>query len=373
MKKVLYLGGFELPDKNAAAQRVMGNALLLSDMGYEVTMIGVSKEPFSTTTEVYHEIKCIKKPYPLSLKQWVYHVTAFVSLRKIKMLSPDVIVVYNFPAVATLRIRRYCNKYHVKLIHDVTEWEHVEGYSLHGIIKRIDILCTMHYCMKRMDGVIAISRFFYERFKDCTKTILVPPTVDLENEKWNRKRELAAHSPKDLVYAGSPGGVVKDRLDIIVEEVEKHSNLLLKVVGLTAEQYFEAYKKKTVSYRNVQFLGRLSHQETLRQVSNSDFQLIIRDRNRKNDAGFPTKLVESVSCGIPVIATIFSNITDYIVDGENGLLITENTCLGDVLLKVESMSQEDIVEMKNNCLRMTAFDYRQHKASFAELFRNKTI
>ena len=34
-KSILYLGGFELPDKNAAAQRVMANAKLLREMGFD--------------------------------------------------------------------------------------------------------------------------------------------------------------------------------------------------------------------------------------------------------------------------------------------------------------------------------------------------
>ena len=32
---IIYIGGFELPDKNAAAQRVIGNSKALRDLGYE--------------------------------------------------------------------------------------------------------------------------------------------------------------------------------------------------------------------------------------------------------------------------------------------------------------------------------------------------
>ena len=42
--RVLYLGGFELPDKNAAAQRVLSNAKLLREMGHDVTFAGISKD-----------------------------------------------------------------------------------------------------------------------------------------------------------------------------------------------------------------------------------------------------------------------------------------------------------------------------------------
>ena len=40
-KAILYIGGFELPDKNAAAQRVVANGKLFTELGYSVYYIGV--------------------------------------------------------------------------------------------------------------------------------------------------------------------------------------------------------------------------------------------------------------------------------------------------------------------------------------------
>lgn len=41
-KVIIYIGGFELPDKNAAANRVMNNAKIMRDIGYHVVLVGVS-------------------------------------------------------------------------------------------------------------------------------------------------------------------------------------------------------------------------------------------------------------------------------------------------------------------------------------------
>ena len=43
-KRILYIGGFELPDKNAAAQRVIGIAKSLRDSGYKVRFVNALKE-----------------------------------------------------------------------------------------------------------------------------------------------------------------------------------------------------------------------------------------------------------------------------------------------------------------------------------------
>ena len=41
--KIIYIGGFELPDRNAAAQRVLGIAKGLKYIGYEVRFINALK------------------------------------------------------------------------------------------------------------------------------------------------------------------------------------------------------------------------------------------------------------------------------------------------------------------------------------------
>ena len=68
MKTVLYLGGFELPDKNAAAQRVVANAKLLREMGFEVSFIGISKD-IKNALAVVDGFVSTPVPYPIGIKQ----------------------------------------------------------------------------------------------------------------------------------------------------------------------------------------------------------------------------------------------------------------------------------------------------------------
>lgn len=367
MKKILYLGGFELPDKNAAAQRVMSNAKLLREMGLGVFFVGISKDITNAPKNV-EGFSNSPIPYPQNALQWLRQITNFISPDKLLDYHPDYVILYNFPAIACLQVLRTCHKHGIKVIHDLTEWEQTEGYSPRDIIKRLDIVLRMRYCMKRMDGVIAISRFLYNIYKDEVKTILMPPTVDLNHKKWNRCREVSSNSPVTLVYAGSPGSGVKDRLDLVIDAVKERMNLQLRIIGLTEDQYVESFNASHTQYSNIEFKGRLAHQEAIREVCDADFQMLIRDRNRKNEAGFPTKLVESMACGTPVIANIFSNITDYVHDGENGFIIDNNHTIDAVLDKVEGMNADDIVKMKRICIDMKVFDYHYYLSEFEKLF-----
>lgn len=367
MKKVLYLGGFELPDKNAAAQRVISNGKLLRMMGCEVTYVGISKDIANAPSEV-EGFASYPISYPNNTIQWICQITNYISSEKLLDYQPDYVILYNFPAIASLKVLRTCHKHGIKVIHDLTEWEQTEGYFPRDIIKRLDTALRMRYCMKRMDGVIAISRFLYNIYKDDVNTILMPPTVDLNNKKWNRDRDLSSNSPITLVYAGSPGSGIKDRLDLVINAVKDRMNLRLRIIGLTQKQYEESFNKLHTHYNNIVFLGRLPHEDAIKEVCNADFQMLIRDRNRKNEAGFPTKLVESMACGTPVITTIFSNIMDYVHDGENGFIIDINQTIDAVLEKVAGMNADDIVRMKRNCIDMKVFDYHYYKSEFEKLF-----
>ncbi len=367
IKSIIYIGGFELPDKNAAAQRVIANAKLLREMGFEVSFIGISKDIENAPREV-EGFKSNPVPYPTGTKEWMRQIFTFVETDAILKRNPDYVVLYNFPAIASLRILKACHKKDIKVIHDLTEWEIASGWSPREIIRKIDINLRMHYCMKKMDGIIAISRYLYEYYSRYTKTIFVPPTVDITNSKFDRNRQLIVNTPIQLVYAGSIGRGNKDRLDYVVNAVCKENALRLIVVGLTEKQYLEAYGSLPNDCDNVIFKGRVSHQEAVRIVCESDFQLLIRENSLKNKAGFPTKFVESMSCCTPLIATVVSNICDYLVDGHNGFIVNEKNTLQSVLEKVSKLSKEDIVDMKKQCRGYMGFDYRNFKDEFIKMF-----
>lgn len=367
MKRVLYIGGFELPDKNAAAHRVMANALLLNEMGYEVMFIGPSKGTDSVQS-TFNNFRCEFIKYPRTLIEWILYVCKFISVRRILSYRPDYVILYNFPAIASLKILRVCHKNGIKVFQDLTEWESAVGWAPRQIIRKLDINLRMHYCVKKMDGVIAISRYLYDYYKPYTNCIFIPPTVDLNNSKWNRSRELTASKPVKLVYAGTGGFGVKDKLDVIVDSVKDFDKIHLTIIGMTKDKYESGYGPIPKGCMNVEFKGRISHLDAIKAVCEADFQMLIRDNTLKNKAGFPTKFVESISCCTPLIVTLTSNIGEYIKDGYLGFVVNEKQTLRDIFLRVISMSNSEIVSMKKQCYNCTVFDYHNYKEEFSKLF-----
>ena len=370
MKTIVYLGGFELPDKNAAAQRVMANAKLLREMGFGVSFIGISKD-IENAPHIVDGFSSHPIPYPESVKQWMHQIFTFVESSEILTHKPDYVVLYNFPAIASLRILNACHKNGIKVVHDITERESNNGWLPSDIMRRIDINLRMRYCMKKMDGVIAISKYLYNYYKDYTTTILVPPTVDLYNPKFCRNRELLSSDKiTRLVYAGSTGkAATKDRLDIIIKEVNTLPHVKLDIVGQTEGQFRTVFGNDVKIGDNILFHGRVSHTDAVKFVCDADFQMLIRENTLKNTAGFPTKFVESMSCCTPLIATLSSNIGDYLQDGINGFVVSDEHPLGEVLKKAENLSSAEKIMMKEACKSFIGFDYHSYKEEFSKIFR----
>lgn len=70
------------------------------------------------------------------------------------------------------------------------------------------------------------------------------------------------------------------------------------------------------------FHGHLPHEEATAIVAACDYVVLQRRRGtRWVDAGFPSKVVESWVLGTPVIANVFSDLDEYLLDGDNAVVL----------------------------------------------------
>ena len=354
MNKVLYIGGFELPDKNAAAQRVLSIAKVLRILGYEVLFYGISQCGDYNGNVAGFDYETY--PHPEGIVSWFRYALGRGILNYIRKVSPDYVFLYNYPSFAQERVVRYCKKHRIKTVGDITEW-----YRSTSLPKWIDTCLRMRISNKKLDGIIAISRYLASYYHDY-HVILLPPLVDKEERKWSIIPEKRQDNKIHLVYIGT--GSVKDRLDKIVHGIggTENGKFHLDVIGITKEQYVSIYHSEdSIHNDSIVFHGRLPHQNALFFLMSADFQIFFRDNIRVNNAGFPTKFVESMSAGIPVITNRISNVGDYIRNGENSFMIDSPTEreISDVLFRIASLSRTQIETIKRNCIK-DEFDFRKY-------------
>ena len=361
MKKIIYVGGFELPDKNAAAHRVLGIAKAWRQCGHEIIFIGVSrdnreKNVLNTKSSV-NGFTTYSIPYPINKKEWIKYLT---DIRAVKQVlencgQVDGVICYNYQAIALDRLRRYCKKNGIKIYADCTEWYNTNGFSLtQKMIKGFDTWYRMAVVQKKLDGIIVISDFLKQYYKACTNVITIPPLIDVEEEKWNVTPKVLEKG-FNFIYSGNPGS--KDRLDKIVAtccELMKDCNLNLWLIGINRNDFLSLYPEYRDKEMNpsIHFLGKLPHSESIAYLKSADCSLIIRNSCRTNNAGFPTKFVEAITLGVDVIATNTSDLEKY-ANETQGVLLMDSSLI-DVMKKYMEKKRANAEKQKKDL-----FDYRK--------------
>ena len=384
---IVYVGGFELPDKNAAAQRVLANAKIFRDLGYQVVFIGVDK-----TLKANHDILDTKTyvqgfdswrvPYPNTKRQWLKQMSSIGHIKKVVEQYGNghfyAIIGYNYPALALWRLKNYADRIRSLCLADVTEWYGSSGGgALFNAVKWLDTSCRMRCVHLQMDGVITPSFYltnFYGK-KGC-KVVELPTLYDVVDNPLVRCRK-DVNLPMRFLYAGSAFNVnrvnkhrsnIKDRLDKVItmfsEAAKVNSNFVLDIYGLSKENYLSVFDEHSTLLEklkeNVVFYGRKPHEEIVRNIQEADFTVFIRDIDRVVEAGFPSKFSESISYGTPVLCNMISNIRKYVQEGKNTIIIDKDDCEQQVgvLLNLFQEGEEKVQEMKDYCQAHTVFDYR---------------
>lgn len=385
---ILYIGGFELPDKNAAAHRVINNGKIFRKLGYNVVFIDVIKSKkidISKTFRIIQGFKCWSISYPSSNKDWIRYLTDISDVRKIidSIKNVKIVICYNYQSVAFMKLRSFCKKNSMKIIADCTEWYSTKGENLiFRFIKGLDTFLRMRVIQKKLDGLIVISTYLNKYYKNSQENLLLlPPLVDKSEEKWNRLNQKENDKKIQFVYAGSPGKN-KDKLNLIIKAFSKLNNqnsYMLHFIGITKKEYLdnqlcnEENLKKIE--KNVKFVGRVSHEESIQNLKAADYSIFIRELNRVNMAGFPTKFVEAISCKTKVITNNSSDLKDYINEGINGYMVNINDDSLERLLNNMLNGDIDSIKYVIKETDSNLFDYHNYidkTYSFTEkLLRNR--
>lgn len=391
-KTIIYFGGFELPDKNAAAQRVISISKSLRDMGYKVDLYGSSKNLFEadrivTLENNLQDIIMREQAYPRNIKQWIKYLIMCQSQIRIIEKYSDIaaIICYNYPALPLWGLNQYCKRKGIKLIADVTEWYDPPKMRFPlNHIKNIDTKLRMEFVQTKLNNIICISKYIYEYYNSkVSNCVLIPGTIDKNDEKWTKLSDYVPNTPFTLGYAGDPSPkCAKERIDLLISAVcelyEEGFYCHLKMAGFE-QSLFELDYPEIVNkpyYKDcIHYLGKLSHQDCLQLIKNVDFTIIAREDKRVTRAGFPTKLSESFACGTPVITTPSSNIADYIINGANGF-VTDGFLYEDIkrcINRAICIPRERLLDMHRITMQNNPLEYKQFTVEIKKLIDRSAI
>ena len=361
---VVCMGNFELPDRNAAANRVVNNARLMRTLGLNTVFLGTCRggdyyngvqwRDYGAGFDMYEQA------YPHTSKQWAEQIFRVDNLNEVVRRYPDAsaVLLYNTQYATALAAKRAFAPKGLKLLYDCTEWNaYTEGSVIKRAVKAADSRMVESRLPRVCDGMIAVSRTIEKRYAGKTPLLLLPPLVDLDDPIWQQQpRESDRFT---FCYAGSPSD--KDRLDLLLEAFLQlpPGAAELRVVGVTRDEYLNVRETAApfADRPDVCFTGRVPHAEAVREILGCGCFVFLREPSRRNSAGFPTKFTEAFTCGVPVITTAVSDVPAY---ADDACIVLPNASADGVLGAMREMLARGA---RPRALR-NAFDYRNHTEAF---------
>ena len=374
-QSIVYIGDFDFINHNVQSHLVYSNGQIFENLGYEVHYIGMKRRHYKF--ESFSDGNFYHLPDTLSIRGILFFYKVNDLIRKRleeidKTTKIAYVVVYQAPTFSPILyfIHSWCKNHEIKFIAnsaDLPVFKH--GSFFVSSIMYLNWSLMHSIIRRKADGIIAVSSYIDNYFKKKNRpSIVIPPLFDgTTPESVKNLRNI-----REFVYAGSPFVVtgkkvtpqgMKDRLDFILtlfyELNKRKENFFFKIIGITIEEYLVSVPehRKLLETLNgkVKFLGLLSHEKVIEQITHSDFMINYRDVNKMTLAGYSTKVVESVSLGTPVIVNDIGDTFRYL-SNEMGFILTGNEVDDiSILQKACSLPKSRIDNMKVECLKNNPF------------------
>lgn len=193
--------------------------------------------------------------------------------------------------------------------------------SINGNIRVAFEIKFSHYIFCISDYLMD---FYKKRGASGEVLFKVPSTVDPDRFTGIFQRQM---SQRYICYSGSLT-LMKDGVDILIKSysriVSEFPDHLLVLVGKADTAQDELYFGKLIADLKIQtrviLTGKVPRDIVPSYICNADVLVLARPRSIVADAGFPSKVSEYLSTGIPVVATKVGEIPDYLTDNENAFL-----------------------------------------------------
>jgi glycosyltransferase involved in cell wall biosynthesis len=383
---IAYVGPFLFPWGQAGSRRVYGMAQSLADCGFRV-IVGAGQQgspgqnmACNSPDLIYESLGEIPNA-SIGVPGKLYQLLLSSGARTVDWLDakptrPSYVVAYGAGAAFMHRVGAWCKRNDIPLIVDVVEW--YDGTHMNGGYFgpfHINAKLAMHYYYPKCDGVIAISELLAEhyRHKGCN-VVRVPPSLDVSLMPGLQGLDNRIDSETRLiriVYAGTPGK--KDLLSNVIRAITLVDPLgqlfELQVLGPTSLQ-LEHLLAGAQLPSFVRAEGPVAQELIPKYLQEADFTVFIREPKRFAHAGFPTKFVESLANGVPVIANLTSDLGLYLRDGVEGIVCPSHTVGGvaDALMRACQMSRDRRLQMRVAARQQAemSFDYREHVTVLTE-------
>lgn len=379
MKNILIVTDLSFPKGSAMASRILSFCHLFNDIGYSVHVITGKLE--DTNVEYNKIINQDYFSYQVVSSNRSYRLQSYIGNENLAKIVDDYLNNNNVDLVFTtslnasfVKVFNVCKKYNKKLILEQCEWYDPSSFTLGKLdLRYIRFKHNIEKEYIKADGIISISRLLNDYYigKNC-KSIRMPSILDISNKP-------SSYSTKNnkikLVYTGSVSKskeLLKPILEALNSKQEYLDKIEFSIYGVNKKQLLNNINNdETLISKNVIVNGFVSQEKIENILINSNYQIFIRPNRRSSNAGFPTKLAESMAVGTPVITNNTGDISLYIKDGINGYISKginkDDIC--EVFDKIINVNGDSFLRKNARKTAEDNFDYRNYINEIKELIK----
>lgn len=365
----------DYPNGTPGAIRAASFVHMLTNMEYEVAVFHKSHSYIGE--DLVHSYPIYTHNKYMRFLQFGHKVVAKLKIMHKKGNLQSVIIGTDVSLMHMIPIVIWCRIHSVKCIFDVTEWYSKEQFSnWRTAIPYWEREFINRVVIGRKSRVIAISSYLYNYFHGKGYKVTRIPIVDTLNT-YNQPQESEKSSDLlRIIYAGSH--LKMDNIPLIVEALsilseEVRAKMQFVVYGLRKDQIENSIPKDVMNrvQDSLLIMGRRPNNEIVEAYSQADFSIVLRDPTlRVNKAGFPSKVVESMRLGVPVICNYSSDLIDYLTHNENSIIVDHlnavelSTCLQNLVhmqpydkIRISQNARQTVLDKLNSKLFEDNFKY----------------
>ena len=368
-KNIIALTMERFPDGDATSNRLLALLKTFEDAGYTAKVIGNGEirnngnDEWLSIDKSSIKYKTIRSKSNTLLKKVFVRtfstIILFNAFQSAKEANTSAIVTtHTTLSTGILILAKFFWK--IPLIIECSEWHEKKQFSgPFSLINYLKFCYKFHILCTLSKNIICITDLLNKKFSNKCNTIIIPPTVIPSDFPYKIAFNYNSSYLK-LFYGGNISG--KDDIATVIKGIllldkSEQRNILFTIAGpspIDLENYLNKFGIKKTEYENfTKPIGRITKKETVLQLSNSDFSVLLRPISRYSMAGFPSKIVESLASGTPVITNITSDLDNYLKDGHDAIFVNEcsEEEMAISLRKALHMSKDSIIEMKFNSMK----------------------
>lgn len=376
MSIIIFGDTFTFPDGNAATNRVHTYAKGFHENGMNVHVIcfasryNTSGDGITNGIQYYHPFGQRRRSNYFLFRQWYKLSKYFKTILLIRRINKfDKVNAVNCwsSKLHTLFFAFFFSKFvDALIVHEHSEHP-LRNYQ-NSVYRKIRGELKSYIGTKLSDGFFCISQylidFYQSRGVKSKNMLLVPSTVD--TDRFSDFYE-PPFSFEYILYCGSLTEL-KDGVHILIESFgeisEKYPYLKLVLIGKGNSTNDEMSLKRLVDKldlnQKILFLGQVSRTQVPKYMTNAKILALARPSSLVADAGFPSKLTEYLSTGLPVVITDVGEISLYLRDNENVFLSKPDSVeafANKLDFVLENYSFAQVVSFKGRELTKTMFNY----------------